>query len=426
MDIAQWQEWFYKCMNCIALIKTYLNIDPNKELLKDSKFEALLQKAILVKFYIEHLCNDEEILFKRCIAFWNYFDERTNFKTYETYKKFITIIKSYNKLIKNAKSKDVEKCKGCDSITYASLYKLNNKDCKCLICENCLEEVRTLNKCPSCSNKIQNSNANSSNKILDNSFLKQYNNFKENLNCLYMDVVSNLCFDGSTLPDDDVINAIIEDLLPKTKTETSETSDDQLFDLNLTPSIKSTLFQLLLNFNQQEIEKHLNKILSKSSKYVKENYNTEDIMNVKLMYLNSIEDQFYSKGLEDKLNEKLNIDVKLGISFLNDLLGTVILNESLSAIQELNLIAKIKFCLYTCAKLLFECDYINQIHTRFVQMMKEFIEVNKDCLWFRFFLIKQIFRRYGKSELLKSTQMDMFTWIVPQDLLTTDVSYYIL
>ena len=49
MDIAQWQEWFFKCMNVIALIKTYLNIDPNKELLKDSKFEALLQKAILVK-----------------------------------------------------------------------------------------------------------------------------------------------------------------------------------------------------------------------------------------------------------------------------------------------------------------------------------------------------------------------------------------
>ena len=394
MKMNEWQEWFFNCINVVQLIKIYLNLDTKTELLKDIEFEALWQKVILTKFFIEHLCYNEEILFKRCIAFWNYFDNKTNFKTFETYQKFVQILKTFNTVVKKEKSKEVEKCKGCGSDMYASLYKLNNnKDCSCLICEKCLEEVKTLRKCPACSQSCLNTDG--FKKIRENSFASEYSNFKGNLNCLYMDVVSNLCFGGSSssLPVEEVIYAIIEDLLPKAKTEQPAKTDEQLFDLNISPSIKSTLFQLLLNFNQHEIEKHLNKILSKSSKYIMENYNTEDIINVKLMYQNSIEDQFYSKGLEDKQNEKLNLDVKVGLSFLNDSLDVMILNESVSTIQHLNLIAKIKFCLNTCARLLFELDYIDQSHTKFIYMMRDFIETNKDCLWFRFFLIKLIFRR---------------------------------
>ena len=416
MEISEWQEWFIKCKNAVILIKAYMNLDLDANLTKDPEFEALWEKVILVKFYIEHICYNEEFLFNRCIVLWNFFKEKTNFKKYETFQLFTKILKSINNMLKKQKIKDAEKCTGCSSNMYESLFVLNNKKCKCSICEKCLEEVKATKKCPGCSE--ESSNLSNLQKLRDNPFVDEFNKFKTNLNCLYMDVVSNLCFDGSILPEKEVINAIINDLMPKTKVEQSENKDDQLFDLNLSPSIKSTLFQLLLNYKQEEIEEHLNSILSKSANYVKVNYSTSDILNVKLMYLNSIEDQFYSKGLD---SDNLNFDIELGISFLDDLLANFTPSVNSSVISELKTIAKIKFCLITCSKLVFECDYINQMHTRFIQMTQTFIGNNNNCLWFRFFLIKHIFRRYGKEESLKSTKLEMFSWILPQYLLQSSV-----
>ena len=427
MDTAQWQDWFVKAQSSAQLVKSFLSLyRDNDDLLNDVKFETLWQKVILTKFYIEHLGKNEELMLKRCIVLWNSFP-KANFKTMDTYKAFIKILTTFNNVMRKYKLKNVETCKGCNSNTYETLYKIAGEDCKCTICEACQEELKQNKKCPACSEKCSKF---TSKWVRDNSFTEEYNKFKANMNAFYMDVVNNLCFGDSLLPESAVIDAIIVDVLPKSKAQLEHT-DDQLFDLNISPSIKSTLFQLLLSFKQKLVEDHLNQVLSKSSKYIETNYETKDIVNVKLMYTNSIEDQFYSKGLRAaKKVDNLNADIQLGLRFFGEALDEFSLDDyekstvRQNSIQELKLIAKIKFCLTTCARLIFECDYINQTHTKFIQMTQQFVEANKSCLWFRFFLIKQIFRKYGKADLIKSTQMDMFKWIVPGDLLanSADVS----
>ena len=414
-----WHEWFIKAQTSALLIKSFLNLYPQNDLLNDPDFETLWQKVILTKFYIEHLGYTDNMMLQRCITFWNYFKSNVNFKTHATYVSFFKILKSLNTMKKTATLKDIEKCKGCNLKTYKSLFKVASKECNCTMCEKCLDELNSTQKCPACSETCPTF---VSKRVRDNSFTDEYNKFKANMNAFYMDVVNNLCFGDSTLPESAVIDAIIVDVLPKSKAQLEQT-DDQLFDLNISPSIKSTLFQLLLSFKQEVIEEHLDKVLSKSAKYIETNYETKDIVNVKLMYTNSIEDQFYSKGLRaTKKVDNLNADIQLGLRFFDEVLDRFSLDDEMStvrqnSIQELKLIAKIKFCLITSARLIFECDYINQTHTKFVQMTQQFVEANKSCLWFRFFLIKHIFRKYGKADLIRSTQMEMFKWIVPGDLL---------
>ena len=53
--------------------------------------------------------------------------------------------------------------------------------------------------------------------------------------------------------------------------------------------------------------------------------------------------------------------------------------------------------------------------------MREFIEQNAACIWLRFFMIKQIFKRYGKEVMLSLRQKATFKWIIPEDLASNAV-----
>jgi hypothetical protein len=128
-----------------------------------------------------------------------------------------------------------------------------------------------------------------------------------------MDLVNDLCFDDkNNLPESEVIDTIMQNLMPKTKIKIELENDQSLLlDFNLNKSIKSTLFQLLLNYKRNEVVAHLERILSESSKYLETNYRIEDLIGLKLMFINSIEDNFSSKQSFNMTSSKIDLDIEL-------------------------------------------------------------------------------------------------------------------
>ena len=213
-----------------------------------------------------------------------------------------------------------------------------------------------------------------------------------------MDIITNLCFNNKNdLPDNEVIEIIIENIMPFTKHEIEKT--EILLDFNLNKSIKSTLFQLLLNYRKEKVHQHLDNILSKSENYLRDNYNSEDLTDLKIMFINSIENNFYARQTFNESDSELN-DAK---EFLDKLIQETDLLESnkngySKRIIGLERIAKIKFVLTKFCKLLADPESItdNKIYIEFNKMVQIFIE-NQDSMWPRFFLIKYAFRKYGQN-----------------------------
>ncbi len=175
---------------------------------------------------------------------------------------------------------------------------------KCDLCEVCLKKIK--NKCPACQEKLSKSHNTTS-------FTSKNISFKKSLNCFFMDLVNDLCFDDkNNLPESEVIDTIMQNLMPKTKIKIELENDQSLLlDFNLNKSIKSTLFQLLLNYKRNEVVAHLERILSESSKYLETNYRIEDLIGLKLMFINSIEDNFSSKQSFNMTSSKIDLDIEL-------------------------------------------------------------------------------------------------------------------
>jgi len=250
-------------------------------------------------------------------------------------------------------------------------------------------------------------------RILDKS--SQIALFKKGLNCFFMDIITDILFiDTHDLPDDQVIESLIEILMPCTRT-----AEPALLDLNLNKTIKSTLFQLLLACSTAQVHGHLNKILSRSESFLSHNYASDDLADLKLMFINAIENSFYAKEAFAEADCKLDMDVKLGTSFLQQEL-----EDSTGApgkLDSLKTVAKIRFIIGTFARLFGEWPRLEkhadkQDYVDFIELTEMFIR-RCQCQWPRFYLIKCVFRTYGQSVLVESVESDLFDWIVPREIM---------
>jgi hypothetical protein len=347
-----------------------------------------------------------------------------DFKNEKDFNKLVGILKAISKNVNKGAEKEGKPCGGCNSQDYQYLYRTNKCE-NCVMCERCEKDVKISKRCPVCSTDFFNEIIVTKLDQARSDLQRNVSNFKSNLNRLIMDVIVNLCFENTVnranLPNAKVVERIIELLLPKPLIQMLNQPDPNAFDFNLNPSIKSNIFQLLLNYNQNEVESHLDNIFSKSVRFIKENYKKDDLTSIKLMYVNSIEDSLYSKSsFSAKDANNLDIDVSNGIQHLNYLNQMDINDSSLSKIEQFKLIAKIKFCLVTCAKLVNEFKENNDLFHTYLALTREFLNNNKDCLNFQFFLIKQIFRRFGKQNLVEASKDKLFKWIIPKNILDSD------
>ena len=157
----------------------------------------------------------------------------------------------------------------------------------------------------------------------------------------------------SARPSKEALNSMIELLMPASKEQL--VAEDQLFNFSLNPSAKSTLFQLLLNHDEAEMESYLDEVLS--AKFLKqESYDNDDLINLQLMYLNAIEDSMYSKSSLEKATSNFVGDVRTAAICMKKINENALTMKSNSIddtiMAQFKLIANIKFCLVTCSKLL--------------------------------------------------------------------------
>ena len=308
MDKKKWLDWFARINHASALIQRFVNtcapttaVATTTTTVKDvgdqyenlDEFRLLWQRVSLTKCYIEHLwlknqsIDNMDMIYKRCILFWNAF--KTGFdlaksakpSPFESLVKWLRLLDS---VIRNSLLK--VKCAYCNINTYQRMYRL--QPCACVVCEKC--ETKLTSKCQNCSKNVT-----SHDLVQDELGLKPYNTFKSSLNDFITDVIANICLDTrmSARPSKEALNSMIELLMPASKEQL--VAEDQLFNFSLNPSAKSTLFQLLLNHDEAEMESYLDEVLS--AKFLKqESYDNDDLINLQLMYLNAIEDSMYSKS----------------------------------------------------------------------------------------------------------------------------------
>ncbi|RNA31081.1 E3 ubiquitin-ligase RNF213-like [Brachionus plicatilis] len=405
MKVDQWFEWFEKVQKTTALIEKMMDLSTEIKSEKFEEFDSLWQRTTLLKLYIENICIKEIDLYQRCFQFWKFFDTIVDFKKKETFEKFVKILDPIFKFGKNLTKKFSIKCSGCEYQESDALF--TTPDCpRCLVCIDCINKTQLNKRCQNCTKEQIFDERISFKKVSGNDEYKQKISFlKINFNTFYMDVVKNLCFcrPNEKLPEDQC-------LLPKSNGENVSTT----LDFNHTPSIKSSLFQLLLNFNENVMRKHLLEIFTKSENYLRENYNKKDLISLKLMYLNAIEDNLYSRSSLVKNEQNFDHDIQLAIRTLKDLLNQSY--EIEDEVSRLKFVAKIRFCLTTCSKLVTNIDQSCEHHMQLIRLVK--ILINRNKSWFRLFLIKNIFRIHGRAETMKIANQEILRDFVPPDLVT--------
>ena len=117
MKAEDWNNWFIKVKKNSALIEHYVShfpSDENNNSVESNSanyvdFKPLWQKVNVVKFFIEHVCHIDQILYKRCIMLWKAFDTPLDLKKIEHFEKLLKFLKT----ISNAMTaKYTIQCKG--------------------------------------------------------------------------------------------------------------------------------------------------------------------------------------------------------------------------------------------------------------------------------------------------------------------------
>lgn len=372
------------------------------------EFRSFWERVCVIKYYIDHLCKTDVVPYNLCIYLWNNLNMRDlDLKQAASFDKVIIFVNMIKNFITIEIANKVDKCKGCDRADIDCLYLIERcNDCK--ICEKCMTDSRTTLKCPICNRGLRPETKFAKFEIKNN-FNDKLRRYKINMNRFFMDIVLNLCFDQSylKLPDAEVIRAIILTLLP----QRIDKKDENAIDLSLSPTIKSTLFQLLLNYSQTDVETHLDTIFSQSAENLQQSYNQGDLINLKLMYCNSIDDNLHVKFNE---SPQLYDCLLQSINEIGDCLATTVIAQK--EINRLRCLAQIRFCLVTFVRLAVQADNDNiDNHLRkFGDSVRELIEgIDQRCPWLRLFLIKVLFKNHGQDGLNKVIQNRHFKWIVP-------------
>lgn len=406
---SEFDQWLAKVTECSELIECFLTTMsttiPDEE---KQTFRSFWERVSILRYYNDRLVKPKLTPPKFSFFLWNTFKETVDMKSFKSFEDILKFMDTLDKMIKKDSLERADKCPGCNRYDFDQLFKVSS--CKsCKICANCTKESASTGKCASCQHKLA-----SDNKFTKTNDINQHNQrlkqFKVGLNSFFMDIVQNLCFDRSfqCLPHSDVIDSIIKHLLPRTVHKSAE---EQSLDLSLSPSIKSTLFQLLLNYCQSSVTSHLEKIFSQSANYLNGQYKSDDLTNLKIMYVNSIEDSLHSR-YEENLREKL-------LKLVEDINESTTVN---SEVDKLEMVARIRFSLVSFVRLVTAHgqDALSKDVQVLNERVRDMVEMSSSCLWLKFFIIKDVFRRHGQNEFKNLIRNDHFKWILPDNLTVRD------
>jgi hypothetical protein len=422
MRIPELKSWFIKVKKFSYLIENFINMFPESSVGLDfTDFRSLWEKVTLTKLFIENICYFDETFYKRCITLWGYDKKPIDFKTLESFKSFHKFCKLIDTSQKTLCFKIAVPCSACGENKFENLYQ--SSKCKCLICEDCVKEQKRTRKCILCTTSLTEDEHYTVQTNPNKDCLEKYSKFKSAMNSLFFEVIYTLCFNNchqdfnsSNLPEKDLINGIISLVLP----QGSFQRDPAVFDLNLNPALKAYLFKLLLDYCSDDLEHQINELFGQNKDYLRKYYEEQDLVNLKLIYINLIEDNFYSKQIsgfdDDAASSFLKREIQLSNKIFDNLFQYQ--HESESAFQLLQSYAQIKFCLVNLSKLIVKFDLNDRSHAELNNKAMEFFSNHKLSSndWPRFFLLKQIYKQHGKQAIFEAYAKEHFKWILPQFL----------
>ena len=396
----------------------------NKDRLKE--FKSLWERVTIARLFIEHVQTEvKKDMYTYCTRLWRYLKDPIDFKSSKTVEQLIKYIDNTSIGRKRLYEKEMKICKGCN-YKFNVLHKSNIcTETECVLCDRCVNDFKNTLKCKGCDTRYPNFDFTlfiNVNKSKD-----EYIRFKTSLDTFFLDAICTMCLNDEYLPDKSILEMLINQILPKRIDQINSSNANNRgipitdVDLELNTTIKSTLLQLLLKYNINEVVLSLDKLFSQSADYLTANYKQEDLTELNLMYINAIEDNFYTHEVSDdddnKETNNIAHDANSTITLLDELFKIfdgkrIEIVNSESRVNNLLILAKMKFCFVTLSKLISLENYVK--FTELFKLAQRFVE-NYYNEWPKFFLIKQIFRRRGQQILLNIVANNQFKWILPNN-----------
>lgn len=431
MDAKDWNVWYDTVSKGSLLIQNVTqSVDEsnsNNNTIK--QLISLWQLISTTSLFIKHVCiknqdynKDANFMYDNCKRLWNRFKGagsnpsqtgnaiKLDYHTIDSVEQIEKVIDLIHKNRRMHFEKNAVKCKLCSLIFTKKYHVLENCIKKCAFCKRCKIEIESANKC-SCGQDIPGQKI----FIEENKNFESYDQlkaFRTSLNYFYLEIVSTLCLKNGQIPEH-LVPVILKWVFPKTIEQWNSTSEnDRNLEYNVASSVKFNLLQIVLQSNSKLI-------LTREFTNVLKNwrqYNVKTLVDMNQIYINAYESYLHQNYGLSSSNKNSYLTV---FEFLNDLKNiqnSMNYQDNDSHIKKLTSIAEIKFCMFYVSQIIAsETDMDANLIDRLLNATQDFLK-KQNSEWPRFFLIKNIYRRYGRFKLSSIKNDRKLSWIMETNL----------
>ncbi|XP_061195824.1 E3 ubiquitin-protein ligase rnf213-alpha-like [Saccostrea echinata] len=383
-------------------------------------------KITALKLYIENIAGDErkdKLINQDCKFLWKFLGENANFKTIETLEKFEKFLKASNKKAMKDFLDKFGKCHHCKiplNLSPPIILPCGHKICR----ENCQYMIITeedVKKCPECLMEIENDAEYDMNDE-ESEEMKPFWDYQKKSNRFYMQIVSQLCFENSSAPSEEVCKRLLQLVvfkkkLPELNMTIIRTRDIGVFEtiVDTTPVFRSFLLQLLIRSNENTV---LQLFMKETVEILDEDIHGSHMKDICLMLIQCIEDSL----MEESLSHSFQSEMEREICFAKEsmLLAKEQLQAEGTTVDKIKSIARARFGLQVTAKYLYgRLNTTWEFTESELAMCTDLFQTSASLCdspleHIRMYLLKHVCRRYG-LEFYRNIQSSAESWVLPSE-----------
>lgn len=233
------------------------------------------------------------------------------------------------------------------------------------------------------------------------------NKFRERCNNFFMFIINGYCFKGSDVPDEKLISFILSCVTCKSRSKTTYTKKDYVFDdvIDPNPTLRSFALKNLLKYAETSVLNELNRFFSN----LKRENSLNEIQDVSLVVISCIEDEYALKYLKLKKHEILDFLLK-NLENCKDIMQANNMEDLPSQIMAA--IGIVRFCLKQITSYFIESIREGEIQNLTIsEALRSICRGENDMP--RFFLIKCIYQLYGMNKIFELYRVRGLEWLIP-------------
>ncbi|XP_062570768.1 E3 ubiquitin-protein ligase rnf213-alpha-like isoform X2 [Saccostrea cucullata] len=383
-------------------------------------------KITALKLYIENIAGDEKtdkLINQDCKFLWKYLGENANFKSIETVEKFEKFLKASNKKAMKDFLDKFGKCHYCQktlSSTPPIILPCGHRICR----ENCQVMIITegdIGKCPECSVEFENGAEYDRNEV-EREEMKPFWDYQKKSNKFYMQIESQLCFENSTAPSEEVCKKLLQLVVFKKKIPELDmtiirTKDIGVFEtiVDTTPVFRSFLLQLLIRSNEDTV---LQLFLKETVEVFDDGIHGSHMKDICLMLIQCIEDSLMEESLSQSFQSEMEREIRFAKELM--LLAKEQLQSEGKTVDKIKSIARARFGLQVTARYLHKLLNASWEFTESeLAMCTDLFQTSASLCdspleHIRMYLLKHICRRYG-LEFYRNLQSSNESWVFPSE-----------